>query len=154
MIFVELTHVFLDEMIGDGNDCLAFELRSFPGVRKVTISVVTIFSLASEVHAKFFRSILWENVCRIDGWIMEVKHTHILFLFGSSINLYSVTRLLLPLMAGRIVFVCIGCCKVMLASITLFERESGVGSEIRCAIHGGNFFHLSLVCWPGYYSKD
>ncbi len=26
MVFVEPTHIFLDEMIGDHNDCLGFEL--------------------------------------------------------------------------------------------------------------------------------
>ncbi len=44
IIFVEPTHVFLDEMIGDCDDCLMFELQSLPGVSKVTISVVTLFS--------------------------------------------------------------------------------------------------------------
>jgi hypothetical protein len=108
MIFVEPTHIFLDEMIGDHNDCLAFELQSLPGVSKVTISVVSLFSLSSEVHANLFGHILWENVRRVDRLITEVKHTQILFLFGSSINLYSATRILLPLMAGSIVFVRIG----------------------------------------------
>jgi hypothetical protein len=79
MIFVEPTHVFLDEMIGNHGDHLAFELRSLPGVREATISVGTLFSLASEVRAKLFRHILWENVRRVDGGITEVKHTQILF---------------------------------------------------------------------------
>jgi hypothetical protein len=127
MIFVEPTHVFLDEMIGNCDDCLAFELRSLPGVSKVTISVVTLFSLARKVRAKLFRYIFWENVRRVHGQIMEVKHIQIIFLFGSSINLYSAARLLLPLKARRIVFVCIGCCRVVLAYVTLFGRESGVG---------------------------
>jgi hypothetical protein len=39
-------------------------------------------------------------------------------------------------MAGRIVFVCIGCCRVALASVTLFGHESDVGSGTRCTIHG------------------
>jgi hypothetical protein len=81
MIFVEPTHVFLDELIDDCDDRLAFELRSFPGVSKVTISVVTLFSLEGEVRAKLFRHFLWENVRRVDGRITEVKHTQILFLF-------------------------------------------------------------------------
>jgi hypothetical protein len=54
MVFVEPTHIFLDEMIGDHNDRLAFELQSLPGVSKVAISVVSLFSLASEVSAKLF----------------------------------------------------------------------------------------------------
>jgi hypothetical protein len=120
MVFLEPSHVFLDEMIGDHDDCLAFELWSLPGVSEVTISVVTLFSLTSEISAKLFGHILWENVRRVDGWVTEVKHTQIFFLFGSSINLYSMTRLLLPLMAGRIVFVCIGCCGITLASVMLF----------------------------------
>jgi hypothetical protein len=62
MVFVEPTHVFLDEMIGNHNDGLAFELQSLPGVSKVTISVVTLFSLTSEIGAKLFGHILWENV--------------------------------------------------------------------------------------------
>ena len=32
MVFVEPSHVFLDEMIGNQDDCLAFELQSLPGV--------------------------------------------------------------------------------------------------------------------------
>jgi hypothetical protein len=94
MIFIEPTHVFFDEMICNHDDCLAFELQSLPGVSKVTISVVTLFPLASEVCAKLFRHILWENVRWVDGRITEVKHTQILFIFGSSINLYSVTSTL------------------------------------------------------------
>ncbi len=137
MIFVEPTQVFLDEMIGNRNDCLAFELRSLPGLSKVTISVVTLFSLASEVCAKLFWHILWENVRRVDRRITEVKHTQIIFLFGSSINLYSPTRLLLPLMAGRTVFIRIGYYWVALAFITLLRHESGFGSGMRCTIHGG-----------------
>jgi hypothetical protein len=73
-------------MIGDQDDRLAFELQSLPGVRKVTISVDTLFSLTSEISAKLFGHILWENVCGVDGQITEVKHTQILFLFGGSVN--------------------------------------------------------------------
>ncbi len=135
MIFIEPTHVFFDEMIGNCNDRLAFELQSLPRVSKVTISVVTLFSIASEICAKLFRHILGENVRRIDGRIMEVEHTQILFLFGSSINLYSTTRFLLPLTAGGIVLVCIKCCRVMLASVTLFGSGSGVRIGTRCTIH-------------------
>jgi hypothetical protein len=94
-------------------------------VSEVGIIVVTLFSLASEVSAKLFGHILWENVRGVDGQVTEIKHTQIHFLFGGSINLYSATRLLLPLTAGRIVFVCIGCCRVTLASITLFGLEVG-----------------------------
>ncbi len=142
MVFVEPSHVFLDEMIGNQDDRLAFELQSLPGVSKVTISVDTLFSLISEISAKLFRHILWENVRRVDGQVTEVKHTQILFLFGGSVNLYSTTRLLLPLTAGRIVFVCIGSCGIALASVTLFGHESGVRSGMRCTIHEGILFIL------------
>ncbi len=43
MIFVELTHNFLDKMIGNHHDRLMFELQSLPGVSRVTISIVTLF---------------------------------------------------------------------------------------------------------------
>jgi hypothetical protein len=79
MIFIEPTHIFLDETIWDHNDPLAFELQSLPGVSKVAISVVTLFFLASEVCAKLLRHIPWENVRRVEECIMEVKHTQIPF---------------------------------------------------------------------------
>ncbi len=142
MVFVEPSHVFLDEMIGNQDDCLAFELQSLPGVGKVTISVDNLFSLTSEISAKLFGRILWENVRGVDGQVTEVKHTQILFLFGGSVNLYSTTRLLLPLTAGRIVVVCIGNCRIVLASVTLFGHESGVGSGTRCTIREGILFIL------------
>jgi hypothetical protein len=107
MAFVEPSHIFLDEMVGDQDDCLAFELQSLPGVSKIAIGVGTLLSLASEVGAKLFGHILWEYVCWVDGWVMEVKHTQILLLFGISANLYSTTGLLLPLAAGRVFLVCI-----------------------------------------------
>jgi hypothetical protein len=153
MIFVEPTYVLLDEMIGNHDDCLRFELQSLPGVSKVTISVVTFFSLASEVCTKLFRHILWENVRRVDGRITEVKHTQILFFFGSSNNLYSTMRLLLPLMARRIVFIHIRCCRVALASVMLFGHESNVGSGTRCAIHGGISFIFSWSAGLGMILK-
>ena len=55
MVFVEPSHVFLDEMVGDQDDSLAFELRSLPGVSKIAIGVSTLLSLAGEVCAKLFR---------------------------------------------------------------------------------------------------
>ncbi len=137
MVFIEPTHVFLDDMISNHDDSLAFELRSLPGVSEIANGVGTLLSLAGEVCAKLFGHILWENVRRVDGRVTEVKHTQILFLFGSSINLYSVTRLLLPLMVKRIVFVRIGCCRVALASVTLFGSGSSIGSGTRCTIRKG-----------------
>ncbi len=69
--------------------------------------------------------VLWEDVRWVDGWVTEVKHTQILLLFSGSVNLYYTTGLLLPLMAGRVFLVCIGCCGIALAFVTLFGRKSG-----------------------------
>ncbi len=44
MVFIEPSLVFLDEMVCDQDDRLAFELRSFPGVRKIAIGVGTLLS--------------------------------------------------------------------------------------------------------------
>jgi hypothetical protein len=93
MLFVELSHVFLDKMIGNQDDHLTFELQSLPGMSEVTIGVVTLFSLTSKISTKLFGHILWENVQGVDGRVMEVKHTQILLLFGGSVNLYSTMRL-------------------------------------------------------------
>jgi hypothetical protein len=79
MVFVVPSHIFLDEMIGNHNDRLEFELQSLPGVSKVTIGVVTLFSLTSEISAKLFGHILWENVRRVDGR----EHTQIFFSLGA-----------------------------------------------------------------------
>jgi hypothetical protein len=49
MVFVEPSHVFLDEMVGNQDDSLAFELQSLLGVSKITIGVGTLLSLAGEV---------------------------------------------------------------------------------------------------------
>jgi hypothetical protein len=142
MVFIKPSHVFLDEMVGHQDDRLAFELQSLPGVSKIAFGVGTLLSLASEVGAKLFGNILWENVRWVDGWVTEVKHTQILLLFGGSVNLYSTTGLLLPLTAGRVFLVCIGCCGIALTSVILFRRESGIGSEARCTIHEGILIFL------------
>ncbi len=142
VVFVEPTYVFLDEMIGNHNDCLAFELWSLPGVSKVTISVVTLFALASEISAKLFGHILWENVRRVDGRVTEVKHTKICFSHWQQYQpLLRNTRLLL-LTAGRIVFVCIGCCRVTLASVMLFRSGSSIWSGTGCTVCEGILFIL------------
>ncbi len=104
---------------------------------KVAISVGTLLSLTSEISAKLFGHVLWENVRWVDGWVTEVKHTQILFLFGGSVNLYSTMGLLLPLTAGGLFPVRIGCCGIALASVTLFGCESGIGSGTRCPIREG-----------------
>ncbi len=142
MVFIEPSHVFLDEMVCNQDDCLAFELQSFPGVSKIAIGVGTLLSLASEVGAKLFGHILWEDVRCVDGWVTEVKHTQIFLLFGGSVNPYSKTGLLLPLTAGRVFLICIGCCGIALTSVLLFGRESGVGSGTRCTIHKGILIFL------------
>ena len=67
MVFIELSHIFLDEMVGNQDDCLAFELQSLPGVSKIAIGVGTLLSRAGEVRAKLFGHILWEDVCWVDG---------------------------------------------------------------------------------------
>jgi hypothetical protein len=137
MVFVEPSHIFLDEMVGNQDDGLTFELQSLPRVSKIAISVGTLLSLAGEVCAKLFGHILWEDVRWVDGRVTEVKHTQILLLFGSSVNIYSMTGLLLPLTAEMVFLIRIGCCGIALASVMLFRRESGVGSGTRCTIHEG-----------------
>ncbi len=137
MVFVEPSHVFHDEMVGNQDDHLAFERQSLPGVSKVAIDVGTLLSLANEVCAKLFGHILCEDVRWVDGRVTEVKHTQILLLFGGSVNLYSTMGLLLPLTAGKVFLICIGCCGIVLASITLFGCESGIGSGTRCTICKG-----------------
>ncbi len=118
------------------------------GVSEVRISVGTLFSFTSEIGAKFLGHILWENVRWVDGRVTVVRHTQIFLLFCGSVNLYSTTRLLLPLMAGRVFLVRFGCCRIMLASVTLFGHESGVRSGMRCTIPReflSSF--LSLLAW-------
>jgi hypothetical protein len=73
MVFAEPSHVFLDEMVGNQDDRLTFERQSLAGVSKIAIGVGTLLSLASEVCAKLFGHILWEDVSWIDGWVTEVN---------------------------------------------------------------------------------
>ncbi len=67
MVFIEPSQVFLDEMVGDQDDCLAFELRSLPGVSEIAIGVGTLLSLASEVGAKLFGSFGKMSAGLMDG---------------------------------------------------------------------------------------
>jgi hypothetical protein len=127
MVFVEPSHIFLDEMVGNQDDSLAFELRSLPGVSKITIGVGTLHSLAGEVCAKLLGHILWEDVRWVDGRVTEVKHTQILLLFGGSVNLYSLMGLILPLTTRRVFLVRIGCCGIALASVMLFGMKVALG---------------------------
>ncbi len=121
---------------------------------KVINSFVSLFSLTIEISTKLFGHILWENFHRVDGRVMEVKQTQIFFLFGGIINLYSTMRLLLPLMAGRIVFLCIGCCGIALASVTLFGCGSSIGSGTRCTICEGILFILPWSADLGIISRS
>jgi hypothetical protein len=130
-------------MVGNQDDSLAFELRSLPGVSKIAIGVGTLLSLTGEVCAKLFGHILLEDFLWVDGWVTKVKHTQTLLLFGSSVNLYSTAGLLLPLTAGRVFLVCIGCCGITLASVTLFGRESGLGRDAPSARE----FLSSFLSW-------
>ena len=66
-------------MTGNIEDCLAFELGRIPGVSKVTIRVVTLFSLASKISAKLFRHVLGENIQGVDACIPEVEHSQFFF---------------------------------------------------------------------------
>ena len=54
MVFIEPSYVFLDEMIGNQDDSLVFELQSLPAVSKIAIGVGTLLSLAGEVRAKLY----------------------------------------------------------------------------------------------------
>ncbi len=142
MIFVEPSHIFFDEMTGNCDEHLAFELGSLPRVSKVTICIVTLFSLASEIRAKLFRHVLGENVQRVDWRIPEVEHSQFFFLFGSSINLHPGTKLLLLLRTKGNVLIRIRCCRFALASVTLFGSGSSVGNGTRCTICKGISFIL------------
>ncbi len=44
MVFIEPSHVFLDEMVGDQDDRLAFEHQSLPGVSEIAVGVGTLLS--------------------------------------------------------------------------------------------------------------
>ncbi len=127
-------------MTGNREDCLAFELGSFPGVRKVTSIVVTPFPQVK--LAQTFSGMSLGNTSEGLPDAFLRYNIPIFFLFGGSINLYSTTRLLLLLMNRGIVFICIRCSQVTRASITLFGSGIGVGIGTRCTIHGGIPFIL------------
>jgi hypothetical protein len=100
-------------------------------VSKVAIGVGTLLSLASEVGAKLFGHILWEDVRWVDGWVTEVKHTQILLLFGGSVNLYSTTVLLLPLTAGSLSLFVLGVVglRLLLLRCSDVQVTLGVGQD-------------------------
>ena len=72
-----------------------------------------------------------ENIGWVDRWILEVKHTQILPLLGSCIDLHTSLRLFLLLMIGRVGVV--GCIwrsgRVALISPALFWTRLGIGSQ-------------------------
>jgi hypothetical protein len=53
MVFVEPSHIFFDEMIGNQDNRLVFELRSLPGVSKVAIVLVHSFPLQVKLAQSF-----------------------------------------------------------------------------------------------------
>ena len=69
---------------------------------EVACSIAALFTLAGEICANLLRHDLWENIGWVDGWILEIKHTQILPLFGGCVNLRASFRLLLLLTIGRI----------------------------------------------------
>jgi hypothetical protein len=156
MVFVEPSHVFLDEMVWDQDDCLALELRSLPGVGEITIGVGALFSLSSEVDTNLFGHALLEDVRWVDGWVTEVKHAHILLLFGYSVNHYAMRELFLPQMTGRVFLVCMGCwvlwgraCHHCTVQAWKWHWEWDKMRHLQ-----GNSFHPYSVCYLGYYSRD
>jgi hypothetical protein len=153
MVFVEPTHVFLDEMIGNHNDCLAFELQSLPGVSKVTISVVTLFSLASEFSTKLFRHILRKNVHNVDGWVTEVKHTQILFSLWWQYQPFFHDKASFASDGWKDCLCLYRVFRIALASVTLFGSGSSIGSGRRCTICKGILFILPWSAGLGFIPR-
>jgi hypothetical protein len=97
---------------------------------KVASGIVTLFPLSSEVGANLIGHVLWEHVQWINGDIPETENPHSCLLLDSSIHLYRMTRLLLPL-TGRGFFITpIRGSQVSLISTALFN----VGVVIRVRI--------------------
>ncbi len=55
-----------------------------------------------EICTDLLRHDLWINFGWVDRWILEIKHTQILPLFGGCVDLHTSFRLLLLLTIGRI----------------------------------------------------
>ena len=87
MIPIEPTNVILVEMIGNRNDGLMFELRGLPGMDEAARSIVALLSYAGKICADLLGHDFWKNFRWVDRWVPEVKHTQILPLLGSCINL-------------------------------------------------------------------
>jgi hypothetical protein len=67
MVFVEPSHVFLDEMIGNQDDHLAFELQSLPGVSKSQLVLIHSFPL----QVKFAQSFLGISFGKMSVGLMD-----------------------------------------------------------------------------------
>jgi hypothetical protein len=102
MVFIKPTDVSFVEMVGNRDDSFAFELGWLPGMDKVACGIAALFTLAGEICADLHRHDLWKNIRWVDRWILEIKHTHILPLFGGCVDLHASFRLLLLLTIGRI----------------------------------------------------
>ncbi len=67
MVFVEPSHVFLDEMVGNQDDRLAFELQSLPGVSKLQLVLVHSFPL----QVKFVQSFSGISFGKMSAGLMD-----------------------------------------------------------------------------------
>ncbi len=142
MVFVEPSHVFLDEIIGDQDDCLAFELQAFLGWAKLQLVFVHSFplqvKLAQSFSGKSFRK------CPL-GWLMG---------YGGKTypNPSSLLWQYQPFLHDEAPFASDGrkgfphsfpvLWDCAFASITLFRHESSIGSWTRCTICEGIFVIL------------
>ncbi len=81
------------EMVGDHDDSFAFELGWLPGMDEVACSIAALFTFACEIGAHLLRHNLWEDIGWVEGWILEIKHTQVLPLFGGCVNLHASFRL-------------------------------------------------------------
>ncbi len=127
MIFVEPTHVFLIKWLTFARIVLHLSLEAFLGWAKSQLALLHSLSLQVKSAQTFSDMSLgkYPRGWRTHSWGATFP---ILFLFGGNIHLYPTLKLLLLLMARGIVFICIKCSRVMLASVTLFG--SGIGVEI------------------------
>jgi hypothetical protein len=131
MVFIKPTDVSFVEMIGYRDNSFAFELGWLPGMDEVASSIAALFTLACEIGANLVRHNLWKNTRWVDGWILEIKHTHIRPLFGGCVDLQASFRLFLLLTIGGIGVVgrIRRSSRVALVSPALFRTRLGIGSR-------------------------
>jgi hypothetical protein len=67
MVFIEPFHIFLDEMVGNQDDCLAFERQSLPGVSEIAIGVGTLLPL----QVKFAQNVLGISFGKMSTGLMD-----------------------------------------------------------------------------------